>query len=358
MSQPATPNPQEVFNKNVEKVRSDLNSIQSDVRLTSIRDELEDIDQLMISLPNRLKDVRTQGYVFEKGMESSIAALRPQWERMRPGIVIKTNQTAVELDADLRSIEPIMLQLSARSGNMSSGKPYLAQVETAVSGLRSRVDASKNSIHGMFDAFQENARKIQQRLTQIEQILKLFNAASFKLLATEGAISAVKAVWAPNGKEDKDDPEGILYLTDQRVLFEQNEEIATKKFLFITTESEKVKKMLFEFPVAQIEEVVPSKLGLFKNEDHLDLQLSSGAPYPNCHLHLDGQDCNLWQQMIRRIQTREYDQDRTIPIPSEVLEKIKNAPTQCPKCGASMNKPILRGQEFFHCDFCGNDTRL
>jgi hypothetical protein len=141
-------------------------------------------------------------------------------------------------------------------------------------------------------------------------------------------------------------------------LFEQNEEIATKKFLFITTASEKVQKLLFDIPVVLIEKVVPSKLGIFKNEDHLDMQLKSGAPYPTCHLHLDGQDCILWQQMVNRIQTREYDRDRTVPIPAEVLEKVNKAPAQCPKCGGAMNKPILRGQEFVHCDFCGNDTRL
>ena len=39
----------------------------------------------------------------------------------------------------------------------------------------------------------------------------------------------VKAVWTKDGKEDKSDPEGTLYLTDQRLLFEQKEEVATKK---------------------------------------------------------------------------------------------------------------------------------
>ena len=44
---------------------------------------------------------------------------------------------------------------------------------------------------------------------------------------------AVRATWQKGGE---DNPQGILYLTDQRLLFEQKQEIGAKKVLFITTE--------------------------------------------------------------------------------------------------------------------------
>ena len=66
-----------------------------------------------------------------------------------------------------------------------------------------------------------------------------FETSSGKLLAHEYVIIGVKAVWTKDGKENKDDPEGVLFLTDQRILFEQKEEVATKKFLFITKERER-----------------------------------------------------------------------------------------------------------------------
>jgi len=37
---------------------------------------------------------------------------------------------------------------------------------------------------------------------------------------------------------------------------------------------------------------------------------------------------------------------------------VKNAPTQCPSCGAAFTKPVLRGQTEIHCEFCGAVTRL
>ena len=56
-------------------------------------------------------------------------------------------------------------------------------------------------------------------------------------------VRAVKALWTRDEQEDKTDPKGILFLTDQRLLFEQREEIATKKVLFVTTERKKVQEL-------------------------------------------------------------------------------------------------------------------
>jgi hypothetical protein len=67
-------------------------------------------------------------------------------------------------------------------------------------------------------------------------------------MPTEAAVFAVGVVSLQGSKGSPDDPKGILYLTDQRLIFEQKQEIATKKFLFITTEKQKVQKLVFEVP--------------------------------------------------------------------------------------------------------------
>ena len=51
--------------------------------------------------------------------------------------------------------------------------------------------------------------------------------ASFPFLAGEALFLAAKAEWVATGK-GKDDPDGILYLTDQRLVFEQKETTGKK----------------------------------------------------------------------------------------------------------------------------------
>ena len=58
---------------------------------------------------------------------------------------------------------------------------------------------------------------------------------------------AVKARWDQEGDND---PEGILYLTDKRLIFERKEKVATKKVLFVTVSSQMVHEVMIDQPLA------------------------------------------------------------------------------------------------------------
>jgi predicted nucleic acid-binding Zn-ribbon protein len=358
MSQETAPDPIQELQSNIESAQYKINDLQNGVRLTSIRDEVEDIDGKIRLLADKVLEVRTKGYLFEKGLELKAEALKPQWEAARPGVQTRITQLSTQLESEVRTLDPIMMQLTSRSKNPGAAAPYLSQVNSAISTMESKVNSAENSLRGMYNTVKDEVEKLEDHCKLLVEMMDQFAAASFQLVATEAPVKSVKAVWAPNGKEDKDDPEGYVFLTDQRILFEQNEEIATKKFLFITTESQKVQKLLFEFPVALVQDVTPTKQGLFKNEDHLDIQLASGGPFPKVHLHLDGQDCNEWDQAISRVKVKDYDKDRIFPIDQAAVEKVKSAPTQCPTCGGVLNKPVLRGQDTITCDYCGSVIKL
>lgn len=358
MSEDKAPNPVEVLRQNIQSTQYKINNLQNGVRLTSIRDDLDDIDTRIKQMPAIALELRTKGYLFEKNLESQVEALSPQWTAVRPGIVTRMNQLTLQLETEVRKIDPVMQQLTARSNNPGAASSYLSQVNSAVDTMESKVSSAENNLRGMYDSFKAEVEKLENHCRQIIEMLDQFASAGFQLLATEAPVKAVKAVWAANGKEDKDDPEGYVFLTDQRIIFERNEEIATKKFLFITTESEKVQKVLFEFPVALVKDVTASKQGLFKNEDHLDIVCEVGAPYQKVHLHLDGQDCNEWDATIGRVKTKDFDKERLIPVDKAVEEKVKNAPSKCPTCGGAITKPVLRGQDSITCDFCGSLIKL
>ncbi|MFO8037629.1 MAG: hypothetical protein R6U57_13480, partial [Anaerolineales bacterium] len=81
----------------------------------------------------------------------------------------------------------------------------------------------------MFTPFSGKQTGSLQQWAVLDWMLTELSEVSFELLATESGIMAVKAVWAKSGKQRKEDPKGVLYLTDQRLLFEQKEKVTTKK---------------------------------------------------------------------------------------------------------------------------------
>jgi hypothetical protein len=150
----------------------------------------------------------------------------------------------------------------------------------------------------------------------------------------------------------------MLYLTDQRLLFEHKQEIVTKKVLFITTEKELVQRLLLEAPLGQIKGVQASKRGLLRHEDHIDVQFEADAAVPAAHFHLDGQDCMEWQALIGRAQAGAFDQDRAVALDKELVERVRKAPTRCPVCNAPLTQRIVRGMDRITCEYCGHIIRL
>lgn len=358
MTETTSQDPMAKLQAGIQSAQGKINSLQTGVRLTYLRDEIEDYETKTSLLQSKVAAVRTKGYVFGKDLENIAEKLRTQWMSISPKVIEQVNMQSNLLDIDLRSLEAVMQQLTARSMNVAGAMPFLNQVNAGISTLESKVSSTQETIKGMYDDFSQALTKMMADLTHLEWMLEQFSSATFQLLNTEAAVNAVNAVWEITGKEAKGDPKGLLYLTDQRLFFEQKEEIATKKILFITTEKEKIHKLLFEFPAVMVERMQTAKEGFFKNEDHIDLELASGAPFPVVHFHLDGQDCNEWLSQIGKVKGREYDMDRVVAIIAEEIEKVKKAPSQCPSCGGVINQPVLRGMDTLKCGYCGYVIRL
>ena len=352
------PTPQEEMNSRIDSLSSKLRRLQSETQLSGVRDTAEDLDTQIAGLKTTVKDLRAKGYVFGKGFEDRAAGLEAQWRRVRPGVMLEIQNQSPRLSQGLRPLETQMAQIRARATNPSAVKYAVDKLEKEMEAFDDKVSAANSTVRGMFDSISSEAQSFESTLEKIGKMLQQFAAASFRLLPSEGMLMVVKAAYSTDEKMEKADPDGYLFLTDQRILFEQNEEIATKKVLFITTEKQKVQKLLLEVPLALVESAVASKKGMFGHEDHLALTFKSGAPVYRAWLHLDGQDSNEWQALIGRACSGECAGDRAVEIDPEQVKKQKAAPSQCPNCGAPMNQVVLRGMDSITCAYCQFVVRL
>lgn len=352
-----TPSPAEQLNDDINSLQTKITWMYDTVRLKNVLNEVEDIQTTFANLPSRLARARSGGYVFEKHLDNEVNQYPRIWNGLHGQISMQINQQTTILQSSMRQIEMKMSQLNTSRSNISYARSQVSSIQSDISMLESKANSAESTIKGMYNAFASEVRSMDGHLSSIEYMLTNLAEANFTLLPTESGVRAVKAVWCKDSKERPEDPDGVLYLTDQRLLFEQKEEIATKKILFITTAKEKVQALKWEVPVAMVDQVIASKTGFLKNEDHLEIRFKPGAPVSVAHLHTwwNGEE---WVQFINRAKTRDYDRERTVPVDKAAEEKVKAAPAQCPSCGANVSQVVLRGQDSITCEYCGFVIRI
>ena len=355
---PASINPADQLTKDINAVRLDIQALQSKITLAGILDKLEDIQTKVTGLPQRINNLRPSGFIFEKNLEANAKNIAAKWQSIQNGVKLKEYQESTNLRTEIKPIESQIASIEANRHNIRYANKLLDTLKIQVKNLEDKTTAIERLIQGMYDQFERDLEKFLLHIKQIENSIKELGEACFQLLAKENLIQAVDAVWTKDGKEDKGDPKGVLYLTDQRLIFEQKEEIALKKVLFITTERKLVQNCLFEINISDIEKIKATEQGIFKNKDFLELNLSSSAPYHLIQLHLLGQQSADWNSMINKVLNGDYDKDRIIAIDQEDIDKIKNAPSICPNCGGAIKTSILRGMDQIKCDYCGIIIRL
>jgi hypothetical protein len=233
----------------------------------------------------------------------------------------------------------------------------LRTTESVLNSLEQRVGAAETAVSNLYDGMESDLYAVQSALNRITTMLDaLEESNAIQLRPTEGPLLGVKAIWQQSGD---DGPEGMLFLTDQRLFFEQREEVVTKKRLGIfKAESEMIQELRLTFEVADITAIEDKEEGGFLGmgkDDILELGFSANAPIAQARFHLKGQDSADWAAMIKRIQSGEIDSDRAdeyVESLEEAQETALSFPTQCPNCYAAVPTPP-RGVLTVTCEFCG-----
>lgn len=349
----ASTNPADDIRQQVDSLRFKINGLHDQANLKSAIDRFTDLDSLIQNFPIRISRLRQQNYVFDPLLEKTAASWSSHWSTQKPSIQAQISIQSSRLQSYLQSLE---IRFNSFAGSPAASAVQMMNSE--LSQFEDQCTSTANAIDEMFADIKNDMDKFNQQLADLEYSMDRAETASFGFLPTESMMMAVKAVWCKNGKEEKSDPEGVLFLTDQRILFEQNEDVATKKVLFVTTETKKVQQLLFEVPVFFVSDAEGSKLGLFKNIDMLKLSLASGSFSDQATLHLFNQSSEEWQKIIIKAKNHEFDSNRVVPLDQAIVEKTKSAPTKCPQCGGAITQPVLRGMDTITCEFCGAVIRL
>jgi hypothetical protein len=339
---------------------SRLSSARSKATLADLRGSLGRLDSLLSNMPAAIEAVRRGGYLYKGFLEKKAEVLREQWQGLRTRIDNEAAQQGRQLSAEA---DRLQARLSAMGANLSAAT--LDALERDIVSLEGKVQGVASALDSRFETIEQNAQQTNRQIDGIKALLERIASATFQLRQGENAIEMVGAQYLTDG--EKEGPKGFLFVTDQRLLFEQNEKVATKKFLFITTESERVQKLLIDVPVGGVERAAPSERGGFLSKKEILECSFVNADLSRAVFKLDT-DSDDWAALIGRVRTGDIAGEHVgaaapapgadgVPAPVPPAAAAPPAlPTKCPTCGATLPE-LMRGQLSLTCDYCGTVVR-
>jgi hypothetical protein len=222
------------------------------------------------------------------------------------------------------------------------------EVERAVDSMENKVEAAVDTAKSMFEALSTNVDQAYRLISEINWTMDQVEEATFDFIAGENPVVVAKAEWHAGDEK----PDGILYLTDQRLMFEQKE----KKGGFLGIGRKKVQELGWEVPVNQIEEARSYHKGMLGHRDMVELQLGSGAPYAQLVFEVKGADNDWWIRQINRVRTGDM-LNECVGSEGQSEVDLSEVPSACPNCGGLLPE-VMRGQQQLTCEYCSTVIRF
>lgn len=342
---------QNQYQMQIDTIQRRFISLETEAQLGNVYEAVGHIDAKLMDLPLKLDALRNKGYVHSGQFEDRLIALDEQWDEVRDDIEEALSEHIDRLNEEMDETEEQLNRLSSRNRSAITG------ANAAVNGLERQIHAATSALQGLYGNITQELGRIEGGIRHMEWMMEqIADSPEIHLQEAEGPIAAVEVEWETDGEEG---PDGILLLTDQRLLFEQKEEVVTKKFLgLIKTASENVQKLLLDIPIHTIDKVEKSNEGGFMGmgkEFRLNMIFTAEAPLSRATFELNGSDAEEFTRLIKRIQSRDIDNDRADAFAEDVanIEAIAAAfPIQCPSCFAQVPEQPL-GVTSTTCEFCG-----
>ncbi len=334
----------------VRQIQQQFTTLEGQAQLSDLYTAIGNIDKQLLDFPNTLESLRQSGYVHSGALEGLLEQLDSRWDEVRPRVEATLRDHVQRIDREMGQVQPQIIGMQATESALRLG-------ETLLNGLSRRIEAANTAVRGLYSPISTELDKIGWQLQRLSKMMALIAASPHIYLQKgEGPLAAVEAVWQRDGEKG---PKGVLVLTDQRLLFEERDEVVTKRrFGIFKAESQKIQELHIETAVGEIQFTEAKKEGGFLGmgkDDILEMTFAATAPVSRARFHLQGQKSADWAELIKKIQSGEVDADRAGRYVAEaqaLAETAASFPTTCPNCFAAIEPPG-RGIMSVTCEFCG-----
>lgn len=166
-------------------------------------------------LPEEIVRVHQRGYVFASYLEQKRDVLGKRWDNAKYNIQSAVHAEANTFQTEYNRIDSLMVEAGRLSATPALLQNHLPALKQRIQDLEDRIEATERKLTADLGSLPADTDQTISQLASITWYLDQKDEASFKFAARETLFLAAKAEWVQTGK-GKNDPDGILYLTDQR----------------------------------------------------------------------------------------------------------------------------------------------
>ncbi len=283
-----------------------LDNLRERSSLSQIQADMTELDTALTHAVNLLESARDKGYVYQKDLDEIAYQAMDRWQGIRQQLQTDIRQHANSFQTRLAPLGPQVRNLNSVMDNPQRAEPLMASTSSQVNTLLNDLGEIERSLQDAYSDIESQTYQLTSRLNTIHWMLGQVVEAKFSLESGENLVVAVQARW---DQEGDDDPEGLLYLTNKRLIYERKEKVATKKVLFITTAKELVHELMIDQTVKNIKNLKAVNKGLFGHQDFLEVEFSD-PKLGNVPFHLNGQSCEGWVTWVQRVQSGDIENDK------------------------------------------------
>jgi hypothetical protein len=361
-SSATTPSPAEVHAQQLASARTRWDRLAGLVALGVLFDQLASVTAEVDGLDNEIAQLRARGYRFGRTMEERAATLKSRWPQQKSSANRLLQDQRNVLQNAANETQRLLGQAERNAGLMDT-------VDSRLWALENQINEAQRNVQGVFSSTEQGVNELQSEMRQVLAMLDALDSASFELLPDEHGVAVCKAQWVSDNQE----PEGMLFLTDSRLIFEQREERVIKKKLF-SSEKELVQEKLWDTPVGaitdlQMDDKKSGLLGL-KRQELITLSFAERTRElpSDATLQLKGGATNeAWLALIRQVKSGQIAADLlgaptpqeslAVQVEAEAAEPEAELPTRCPSCNATL-PPIYKGMKQVECQYCGTVVNI
>ena len=337
----------------LQSLRSRWQSLSTKATLNDAASALAKTTSQILGLADEIAGLRGRGYAFHWEWEVRAAALKNEWPAAQQQAIRLLNTRARGL-ANLSN----QAELTVRQAAGSPSK--LTTLDGQLDGLERQIEAAKKEIAAQVAPFDAQVGDLAGEMEKVDFMLGVVESGVVKLFPDECGVAAFPANMVLDKKE-KD--EGVLLLTDKRLIFIHEEEKVLKKVLFIVTEKKTVRTLRWAAPIGAVDTLAAEDKGGFLGmgaKELLTINFDDKAKDvpKQVIMHLtQGTENETWRALIMQVKSGDIEAQRaTSPTKSEGASATAaparaSLPTVCPSCGAKL-PPVYKGMTRMECEFC------
>jgi len=371
--------PRDEISHKISSLTSEASRLQSEGMLSDVSREFTAIESEMDEAEDKFRMLRGKGFLYGFAIEEKMKRARERWydSKREAQDELSRISSEVRYKSDNLNREVRELRDVFERDYREADRRY-RDVDSRVDEFKRFIGNAKERIVSRYKNIRDEVREVVTYVREIENSFNLLDKASFKLHQGEDLIYVCGAQHLEDKK--KNGPKGYIFLTSNRFIFEQDEDVVVSRTLIFFTKKEHVKKIIVDKPIGALDEIKDTKAGLLFKAELLELKLKDPSPPNEMMLKLN-KDSTMLKNLIQSIISGSIERDKVgsgtsgtyyeemagvsapppAVIPAATEAQATGGPPKeirCTGCGAAYNEPILKGMTSVNCPYCDTTIRF